>query len=227
MFIKNAFISARGGSKRLPGKNLKPFCGKPLIVWAIEHLKRVAEKVYVVTDSIDIGNVAKGAGAIYMHQPTEDCQHGRMGGWYAAKHFVEKSGVAPNEPIMSYLCTSPLVYKSDIDRMINAARELIGIPVILAAEMPELNCGHVYGERQGFYHPADITDGLPDGIKSDYVLAHIGVSVSYPEIIIKRQKRPVPAYAIKVKDWQQFDIDYAEDFELCELLYKNYILKGE
>ena len=34
-----AFIFARGGSKGLPGKNIKKFCGKPLIVWAIEHAK--------------------------------------------------------------------------------------------------------------------------------------------------------------------------------------------
>ena len=34
--MKLAIIPARGGSKRIPRKNIKPFCGKPMIAWSIE-----------------------------------------------------------------------------------------------------------------------------------------------------------------------------------------------
>ena len=36
-----AFIFARGGSKGLPGKNIRPLAGKPLIAWSIEHARAV------------------------------------------------------------------------------------------------------------------------------------------------------------------------------------------
>ncbi len=48
-----AFIFARGGSKGLPGKNIRPLGGKPLMAWSIEHalaVKRIA-RVIVSTDA--------------------------------------------------------------------------------------------------------------------------------------------------------------------------------
>lgn len=53
-----AFIPVRGGSKSIPLKNIKPFCGKPLVCWNIEALENCPEvdKVIVATDSDDIWN---------------------------------------------------------------------------------------------------------------------------------------------------------------------------
>lgn len=58
-------ISARGGSKRLPGKNIKLLNGKPLIAWTIEAAIQSDFKldVYVSTDSEDIARVAIDYGA--------------------------------------------------------------------------------------------------------------------------------------------------------------------
>lgn len=51
-----AFIPVRGGSKSIPLKNIKPFCGKPLVCWSIEALEACAEvdQVIVATDSDEI-----------------------------------------------------------------------------------------------------------------------------------------------------------------------------
>lgn len=58
-------IPARGGSKYIPRKNIKLFCGKPLIAWAIETLKQsgVVNRVIVSTDDSEIAEVAKKYGA--------------------------------------------------------------------------------------------------------------------------------------------------------------------
>ena len=55
-----AFIFARGGSKGLPGKNIKPLAGKPLIAWGIEAALAVPgiTRVVVSTDNADIARVA-------------------------------------------------------------------------------------------------------------------------------------------------------------------------
>lgn len=60
-----ALITARGGSKRLPGKNIRSLGGKPLIVWSIDAAKNNSEicDILISTDSIDIAAVCKEAGA--------------------------------------------------------------------------------------------------------------------------------------------------------------------
>lgn len=60
-----AIIPARGGSKRLPNKNILPFSGKPLITWTIEAAleSQLFDMVLVSTDSQDIADIAINAGA--------------------------------------------------------------------------------------------------------------------------------------------------------------------
>lgn len=56
-----AFIPVRGGSKSIPLKNIKPFCGKPLVCWNIEALENCkdVDEVIVATDSEDIWNTVE------------------------------------------------------------------------------------------------------------------------------------------------------------------------
>jgi pseudaminic acid cytidylyltransferase len=58
-------IPARGGSKRIPRKNIKPFQGKPMIAHSIEVAKQsnVFDKIIVSTDDIEIAEIAKSYGA--------------------------------------------------------------------------------------------------------------------------------------------------------------------
>ncbi|OWR27593.1 flagellar modification protein B [Saccharibacillus sp. O23] len=60
-----AIIPARGGSKGLPGKNIRPLDGKPLIVYSIEAalLSGCVDEVMVTTDSPAIADIARSAGA--------------------------------------------------------------------------------------------------------------------------------------------------------------------
>ena len=60
-----AIITARGGSKRIPGKNIKAFCGKPIIAYSIQAAleSKVFDEVMVSTDSEEIAEVAREYGA--------------------------------------------------------------------------------------------------------------------------------------------------------------------
>lgn len=60
-----AIIPARGGSKRIPGKNMKQFCGKPIIAYGIEAALHsgVFDEVMVSTDSHEIAEIARSCGA--------------------------------------------------------------------------------------------------------------------------------------------------------------------
>lgn len=64
--MKNiAIITARGGSKRIPKKNIKEFCGKPIIAYSIEAALKsgIFDEVMVSTDSEEIAEVARQYGA--------------------------------------------------------------------------------------------------------------------------------------------------------------------
>lgn len=63
--MKLAIIPARGGSKRIPRKNIKPFCGKPMIVWSIEAARQSGcfDRIIVSTDDAEIAEVAQAHGA--------------------------------------------------------------------------------------------------------------------------------------------------------------------
>lgn len=58
-------ITARGGSKRIPRKNIKEFCGKPIIAYSIEAAlnAEIFDEVMVSTDSLEIAEIAKEYGA--------------------------------------------------------------------------------------------------------------------------------------------------------------------
>ncbi len=60
-----AVIPARGGSKRIPRKNIKLFCGKPIIAWSIEAAKKSGcfDDIIVSTDDKEIADIAKSYGA--------------------------------------------------------------------------------------------------------------------------------------------------------------------
>lgn len=66
-----AIIPVREGSKRVPGKNKRPMCGKPLVAHVIEAALGVVDEVWVSTDDTDIGYIAGTFGAKYIHRPKE------------------------------------------------------------------------------------------------------------------------------------------------------------
>ena len=72
-----AIITARGGSKRIPKKNIKEFCGKPLIAYSIETALQsgMFDEVMVSTDSQEIAEIAKSYGAaVPFHAKCRKCE---------------------------------------------------------------------------------------------------------------------------------------------------------
>ena len=64
--MKICLVPARGGSKRIPRKNIRLFCGKPMIAWSIgaAHASGCFDQVLVSTDDEEIADVALAHGAL-------------------------------------------------------------------------------------------------------------------------------------------------------------------
>jgi len=117
-----SLIAARGGSKGLPGKNIKPFLGKPLLVWSIEQAKesRYIDKVVVSTDNEQIASVSKDYGAeVPFIRPKALAKDGSsvFDVIIHALNFLKKKGEV-FDILVLLECTSPMRYKNDIDNVI-------------------------------------------------------------------------------------------------------------
>jgi CMP-N-acetylneuraminic acid synthetase len=119
-----AFIFARGGSKGLPGKNIRPLGGKPLIAWSIEHARAVPriERVIVSTDSDEIAKVARQYGAEVPFMRPEELSRDDSPEWLAWRHalnyLVEAEGSLP-ELMVSIPATAPLRLPLDIENCLD------------------------------------------------------------------------------------------------------------
>ncbi len=116
-------ISARGGSRGLPGKNIRPMLGKPLIVWSIEQALATKEidKVVVSTDSEMIAEIARAAGAETPFLRPEYLSTSEAGKFGVFKHALDACEKHYNEFYDLYVdldCTSPLRDVSDISACI-------------------------------------------------------------------------------------------------------------
>ncbi|HPQ41986.1 MAG TPA: acylneuraminate cytidylyltransferase family protein [bacterium] len=111
-------VPARGGSERVPGKNIRVFFGRPLIQWTIEQAIRseVAPWIYVSTDSHEIAAVAETSGARVIFRP-ESISGPEAPSEEALIHAVEivtrDSGQQPFGVVMLQ-CTAPLRRPDDI-----------------------------------------------------------------------------------------------------------------
>jgi CMP-N,N'-diacetyllegionaminic acid synthase len=118
-----AVIPARGGSKGIPRKNVRPLAGKPLIVHSIEQARestQVTETV-VSTDDEEIAAISESAGAMVVRRPA-DISDDRASSESALLHVVQSLINRGRElpDLMVFLqCTSPIRRPGDIDRAIS------------------------------------------------------------------------------------------------------------
>jgi len=113
-----AIIPARGGSKGVPLKNIRPLCGKPLIVWSIEQAlaARAVDQVFVSTDHAEIAEISQKAGARVIWRP-EALSGDTASSESAISHALDTLALEHIQPDYVYFlqCTSPLRHRIDLD----------------------------------------------------------------------------------------------------------------
>ena len=128
--MKVAIIPARGGSKRIPRKNIRPFCGKPIIAYSIEAAlsSGVFDRVLVSTDDEEIAEVASKFGAEIPFIRPAALADDLTGTHDVVKHAsarLQDQGESPTQACCIY-ATAPFVRAEDIkrglDMLINAGK---------------------------------------------------------------------------------------------------------
>jgi CMP-N-acetylneuraminic acid synthetase len=131
---KFGFIFARGGSKGVPGKNIRNLCGKPLLAYSIMAAQNIDEisRVFVSTDDGNIADIGIKYGAEIISRPPELAQDNSPE-WLAWLHAIEQleSQGESFDQFISLPTTSPLRSKNDIIKCMNLLDEQTDIVVTM------------------------------------------------------------------------------------------------
>jgi len=221
------FIFARGGSKGLPGKNIRPLYGMPLIAWAIKQAKEVQglRRVIVSTDSTEIANVAKkfGAEAPFLRPPqlASDVSPEWLSWVHALNYLKSDEGCLP-EAFVSIPATAPLREARDIQHCLDKFSEGYADAVITVTEAhrnPYFNM--VTCKADGTVNIV-LKPETPISRRQDAPVVYDMTTVAFvakPEFVLSNNSIfDGVVKAVTVPNERAIDIDTLLDFEMAEKL---------
>ena len=222
-----AFIPARGGSKGVPGKNIKDLCGKPLIAYTIEAAKAAngVDRVIVTTDDEDIARVAREYGAeVPFMRPAELSSDtaSAVDVYIHATEFVMKETGESIDKFMVLLPTVPLRNANHIDEAISYFKETGATTLISMAEAEVPASWYHVADERGRVTNAGFGAGaiMNNRQKNEVYIIPNGAIYILDYDLLKNNRTyycdNTVAYIMKRED--SIDIDYPIDFEFARCL---------
>lgn len=224
-----AVIPARGGSKRIPRKNIKEFCGKPMIAYAIEAAQKSQcfEHIIVSTDDDEIADVAKKYGAeVPFMRPKE------LADDYTPTVPVIASAIKSCEIFnwkIEYLCCIypgvPLIQDSDIVTALMLLKNSDSNYCFPVAEYPSAIQRALKRNQNGnmmpFYPEFELTR------TQDLELAFYDAGQFYwgrKDAWLTNSKLHSGGLGMPISAWRVIDIDTQEDWQRAEIMFN--VMKG-
>ena len=240
-----AIIIARGGSQRVPRKNVLAFCGRPLVEWSIIQAKasNSVTDVFLSTDDDEIADIGKRNNINVIRRPTMPHETPGDVPIHMAVKLLQSRGYQ-FEALVPLLPTSALRLPSDIDNAISLYWRYAKPIDSYVAGVIRTHVGNYYPQTDIHYANRIFN---PYGKGKWYRFLETGSIVVQPADIFTKQectkqtrspknwlynwrneKRLLKLYPTLVpyemKFWQFFDIDTQEEFEHSELIFQKFIL---
>jgi len=219
-----AFIPARCGSKAIRFKNIKEFCGKPLIYWNLEALQSsdMIDEIYVATDCLEIANVVENfqfSKVQIYHRDKKNAQD-ESSTENVMLEFLSKSDFQNNDLFMLVQATSPTTQTEDFE---GGIKELI--------ESKKDSLLSVVREKRFFWHE----NGTPVNYDyknrprrqdfKGYLLENGAFYINRVGNIIKDKNRLSGEIAFyEMKDYTSIEIDEKSDWIIAEEYMREHIL---
>ena len=226
--MKIAVIPARGGSKRIPRKNIKDFCGRPMIAWAISAAKEsgLFDRIIVSTDDEEIAELARS--------------------WGAETPFVRPAHLADDlistVPVIAHAVKSCLNFGwvADYVCCVYPCVPFLQISDLIAALdlVQARKADFVYPVTE-YAHPIQrAMRQLPDGkmqfLSPEYELKRTqDIEKTYHDAgqfywgkasaWLGHKKMHTDGLGISIPNWRVVDIDSADDWRRAELIFKAII----
>ena len=222
-------IPARGGSKGLPRKNIKPLVGKPLIAWTIEQalVSKYLDRVVVSTDDKEIAEISKKYGAdIPFVRPKELAEDNTKGidvVLHAIEWLSENDKQKQYDLIILLQPTSPLRAKEDIDKAIEflflkEAKAVVSVCEVdhhplWSNTLPEDGCMKIFIRKE-------IMNKNRQELPVFYRL-NGAIYLAYCDYLRKQRSFfGEKTFAYIMSKERSIDIDYEVDLKLAQILMK-------
>ena len=113
-----AVVPARGGSRRIPRKNVRDFAGRPMIAWPVAAALKsgLFDRIVVSTDDEEIAAVARDQGAEVPFLRPLDLAGDHTPTLPVVRHAIEALGIASDEPVCCIYATAPFLRPGDLGR---------------------------------------------------------------------------------------------------------------
>lgn len=228
-----AIIPARGGSKRIPRKNIKEFCGKPMIAWSIEAARKsgVFDRIIVSTDDDEIARVARHYGAEVPFKRSEELSNdfaGTMPVMHHAVNWIISQGYRP-EYVCCIYATAPFIRDEDLKKSFSLIKDRksdfcfsvtsYSYPIQRALKISDNNEISMFEPEQFNVRSQDLVEAWHDagqfywGRSSAWLME---------KPVFKSQSIPFILPRARVQD-----IDTFEDWDLAELMFEISRAKNE
>lgn len=228
-----AVIPARGGSKRIPRKNIKPFLGRPVIGYSIEAAQKTGlfDRIIVSTDDEEIAEIAVSLGAErpFVRPPeiSDDFTPMQSVLSHAVDFIVGEHG----EKALDYLCCiypTPmvshkfmkdafgLIKNSDADTVFAATT--FPYPIFRAFKINPDGYGEMFWPEHEFTRSNDLPEAVHDAGQFYW---HKGQRFIKNRIYIPKKSIP-----FLLPRWSVQDLDTKEDWEVAEMVHRVCEQKG-
>lgn len=227
------FVFARGGSKGIPGKNVRELAGKPLLAHALFVANSITEisSCFVSTDNAEIASIARADGAIVIDRPPELAQD-TSAEWTAWQHAVEwvQAHYGPFGRFVSLPATAPLRSPRDVEACLNALDDETDIVVSVteSSRNPWFNMvrENEKGKLELLAQTSSYYARRQDAPKI-YEMTTLAY-VSRPDFILEnRSMWDGRVRGVVIPAERAIDIDTPLDFEIADLLMRERRKKNQ
>ncbi len=223
-------ILARGGSKGIPNKNIKKFCGVPLLAWSIKVGKKVidASDVWVSSDDEEILKISKKYGAKIIKRPKKlaSDKSTSVSGYQHALEEIQKNKKNV-DAIIALQPTSPIRISKDVDIAIKKFKDK-GYDSLFSAS--DFSDSFLWEEKSnkkliGINHNYKIRKRRQE-INSQFL--ENGSFYIFKSKVLKKNTifGGKIGYSL-MPFWRSFEIDEIEDWEFCSVIMKAYLLNNK
>lgn len=222
---KIAIITARGGSKRIPGKNIKEFCGKPILAYSIEAAvsSGIFDMVMVSTDDEKIARIAQSYGAqvpFYRSEKTSDDYATTNDVLLEVLEEYEKRGDVYDLGCCIYP-TAPFItaerLKEAVEQLEKSSADTL-IPVV-GFSYPPQRAMVIENDRLVFKYPQYIDSRSQDLEKHFH---DVGQFYVFKTEAFKRNRKLMLGDILPfvISEMEVQDIDTQTDWEIAEMKYR-------
>ncbi len=229
--MRLAVIPARGGSKRIPRKNVREFCGRPILAWSVEAALESGcfERVVVSTDDEEVARVAREHGAEVPFLRPAALSDDHTGTGPVVAHAADACGLSDEDLACCVYATAPFVTAADLRRgleVLEASGAEFALSVTSFPFPIQRAVRIVEGGRLEMFQPEhfltrsqDLEEAWHDAGQFYWGRARAW-RAGTP--LFSRDAAPVPLPRHRVQD-----IDTEEDWTRAELLFRALGREGE